>query len=235
MATLQRSIDQSHAPQRGKDAGLYVAIFQPGNVKADFAPQVLTMASAAAKGATSITLTSAPAKAINKGQCLCFADANDVEHLVIVAAKTTSATITVEPLGEAITTAEKAEYPAYVWDRTDVNLSESVSIETTETFNTGGFEDGVAGTTSASIEAGGLKNYYNAGAATLAKAKQLGAFVWARYEESIPSAAFTAGEVTESRAAVEKRDRANPAKGFGTDDYSLKLLGKNYVTNPVPV
>lgn len=223
---MTRSLDQKHAPVAGKKVQIFIARFETGQPFSDFAPQTLTVAAGgAAKGANSIPLTTPLTKPINKGQFLCFADTNDVEHLVEVTAKSTGSTIQCRALDEAIAAAEVAEYPAYLWDRTDASLEQSINYDVVETFNTGGNEDGTPGTKSGSLSVPGLKYHYNAAAQTLARAVTDSAFVIVRREEPVPSTAFTTGPVEVFRAGVESASKAAPASGSMTDDYTLKILG----------
>jgi hypothetical protein len=235
---LTRSLEQKHAPIQGKRVGVYIARFETGQPFSDFTPQTLTVAAGgAAKGATSVPLASALTKPVNKGQFLCFADINDIEHLVEVTAKaaTGATALTCRALDEAITAAETAEYPAYLWDRTEAGIDQSIAYDTVETFNTGGNEDGTPGTKSGSLSTPGLKYHYNAASQTLARAVSDSAFVIVRREEPVPSPAFTTGEVTVFRAGVESKASAAPASGALTDDYTLKILGAVQTTLPVPV
>ncbi|MEG3875791.1 hypothetical protein QT972_00205 [Microcoleus sp. herbarium7] len=103
-----------------------------------FAPIELVTGAAAAKAATSVTVTGMPTRGIEAGNVLLFVDADELTYLAEVTTNSTGGTLTVKALAEAIPSGAKASWPPELLDRTDAEISRPTDTTDTQTFNTGG-------------------------------------------------------------------------------------------------
>jgi hypothetical protein len=222
-----------HAPTRGKDIDLRVALLAPGSrVKpyGDTIEQVTVGAAAAAKGATSITVTALTANVVKmaKGQVLRFEDqTTGKEYLAYVNADAiaTNTTLTVVPLDEAIPAGAIAEFPAYCWDRTDSSTTKSYSFSGVTTYNTGDNEDGVNTGFTVDATLPGIDYHYNDGLKTALAAATLGQEFWFAKVKPAPNDAFVRGEVREGPAVVTGDNEGSPADAFQSRDIDVKWVG----------
>jgi hypothetical protein len=239
---FDRSLVQTgHQPTKGKEVQVFIARLAKGQAFETVVEQTLTVNANVAKGATSIALTTPLTGPIKKGQYLCFADANDVERLVLITADanptvaTPISTLTVKELDEAITANAKAEFPPYLWDRTGADLDESFANNKVTTFNTGGAEDGTPTTKTAKVSLPGLKWHYNAAYRTALKAAHDQAFVYVKRMEPAPNSNFTTGDVYEGRGLVTSHKSAAGTDANVTGDLDVEFMGAPKITDPVSV
>jgi hypothetical protein len=223
-----------HAPTRGKDVDLRVALLAPGDRIKPYGDSVekITVAngSAVAKGATSITTTALTANVIKiaKGQVLRFEDqATGKEYLAYVDedATATDTALTVKALDEEIPDSAVAEFPAYVWDRTDSSTTKSYNFSGTTTYNTGDNEDGVVTGYTADITLPGIDYHYNDGMKTVLEAARLGQECWVSKIKPAPTDAFERGEVREGPAVLTNDSEGSAADAFQTRDLDMKWVG----------
>jgi hypothetical protein len=195
---LTRNLVQiNHVPTLGKNVQVYVARLGKGVPLSAIVDQTLVVATGgAAKGATSLPITTALTGKIFKGQYLCFADENDIEHLALLTAdaNVNATSLAVKSLDEAIPAAAAAEFPAYLWDRTDASLDESYANSKSLTFNTGGAQNAVPTTIDRKISLPGEFWHYNAAFRTAAAVADAQEYVYVKRVEPAPNANFTSGD-----------------------------------------
>ncbi|MEM8602629.1 MAG: phage tail tube protein [Cyanobacteria bacterium P01_H01_bin.121] len=204
----------------------------PVNISAG---SVGSAAGSVAANATSITLAAPLLGAINAGQYLTFADADGIESVVRVAAKAEAdaTSLVIDAAPEAIAGGAIAEFPCYLWDRTDASISRSYSQSSVTTYNTGQDTDGVPTNSEKSISCAGLYHYTNAAARTALAAADAGKYVHCRVVDPIPNSNFKRGRVTEGRALVTSAGSAAPADGNISLDIDIQWRGP--VTEREPV
>lgn len=179
------------------------------------------------KGLTTLTLAEPLTGQINPGQFLCFADKDDIERLVEVTAKADvgATSLTVRALDEAIAGGSQAEFPPYLWDRTEASVNRSYTDQTAVTFNTGGSPDGTPDQIEKSFSLPGLAYHYNAAYQTALKAADDQKFVYIRAVYPAPNSAFKNGGITQGRALVSSANGASPASGFRSADLEINMRG----------
>lgn len=221
-----------HAPTRGKDIDLRVALLAPGLRVKPYGDTIeqITVGTAAAKGAVSIPVTALTANVVRmaKGQVLRFVDqTTGKEFLAYVDADAEAAdtTITVKALDEAIPVGAIAEFPAYVWDRTDSSTTKSFSFSGVTTYNTGDNEDGVNTGFTVDATLPGIDYHYNDGLKTALAAANLGQEFWFAKVKPAPNDAFVRGEVREGPAVVTGDNEGSPADAFQSRDIDVKWVG----------
>lgn len=222
----------SHPPTQGKAVEIYVAVL-PDGVRQKPAKTTL-VASAAAKGATSLSVTGITG-AIQKGQYLLFKDTTDTEFLVevtdIAAANATS--LTVRALTEAIPAGAIAEYPTYIWDRKNADIDRAYKFSGVSTFNTGGAQDGIIAGVEKKITLPGLYYPKNAGYRTIKWCAENQREFWLTRTMPAPSNAFLSGDTLEGPAVCTNIKEAAPDEGFISADIEIIWLGKCVETDPV--
>lgn len=224
-----------HAPTRGKDVDLRIALLAPGERVKPYGDgieeiTVSNASTAVAKGATSIPVTALTALVVKmaKGQVLRFENqTTGKEYLAYVDANADvgDTSITVKPLDEAIPDGAIAEFPAYVWDRTDSSTSKSYNFSGVTTYNTGDNEDGVTTGYTAEITLPGIDYHYNDGLKTALAAAASGQECWVAKVKPAPNDAFLRGEVREGPAVVTSDDEGSAADAFQSRDISMKWVG----------
>lgn len=231
-----RSRVANHRPKRGKDTDVYIARLPEGD-RTKPTDQILVVATGgAAKAATSVSLDSALTGPIEKGQYLCFYDSTGKETLARVSAtaNTGATSLTVDALDEAIAVGAEAEFPAYLWDRTDASIDRSYSLSAVTTFNTGDGRDGTITGNEKNFTLPGLHYHYNAAYKTALEAANEGAEVWAARVVAAPNSAFQSGDIVEGAAVVTAAPSASSQDGQVTADLTLAFLGVVTETAPSP-
>lgn len=235
---LTRSLEQpNHAPSLGKRVQIYIARLAKGVPISAIVHQTLTVAVAgAAKGATSVPLEVALTGPIFAGQYLCFADDDDVERLALVTADAAigATSLTVRALDQAIAADSVAEFPAYLWDRTDASLDETFANSKTATFNTGGAMDGVPTTIERKITLPGIFWHYNAAFRTAALAADAQAFVYVERLGEAPNSAFLEGDSIKGRGLVTSVKRSGQTNNPESNDLEIELMGAAIKSDPKP-
>jgi hypothetical protein len=186
-------------------------------------------AGAAEKGDTELDLWEPLEGPIYAGQYFGFADDNGIEMVAKLTqdALPGATSVTIAPLKKAIAGGARAEFPAYVWDRTGVNLSRTFNNSTTSTFNTGANRDGTPSGAEKDLEAPGVFNAKNAGYLTALAAANDEAFVRVKIVE-VPvdeSGDFDRWTLVESRALVSAANSESPEEGSQSADLSFALMG----------
>lgn len=224
-----------HAPARGKDIDLRIALLAPGDrIKpyGDGVEQITVTngGSGVAKGAISLPVSALTALVVKMaaGQVLRFVDqATGREYLAYVSdnAAAGDTALDVVALDEAIPDGAIAEFPAYVWDRTDSSVTKSYNFAGTTTYNTGDNEDGVITGYTADITLPGIDYHYNDGLKTALKAAAVGQECWISKIKPAPNDSFERGEVREGPAVVTSDSEGSAADAFQTRDLEMKWVG----------
>lgn len=224
-----------HAPTRGKDVDLRVALLSPGDRIKPYGDSIESITvsnsgSAVAKDATSITVAALTSnvKKIAPGQVLRFEDqTTGKEYLAYVSEEATegATSLTVTALDEAIPDGAIAEFPAYVWDRTDSSTTKSYNFSGVTTYNTGDNEDGVNTGYTVDATLPGIDYHYNDGLKTALAAASLGQEFWFAKVKPAPNDAFERGEVREGPAIVTNDNEGSPADAFQSRDIDVKWVG----------
>jgi hypothetical protein len=224
----------SHAPVEGKATEIYVAVLPKGK-RTKPIKSTLT-ATAAAKGATSITVAGLIG-IIQKGQYLMFVGTDGEEFLCQVNTTTeaNATSLTVVVLPEAIPTGAIAEFPTYIWDRKSADLDRSYNFSGVTTFNTGGSQDGIITGVEKKISLPGLYYFKNAGYKTIKWCAENDREFWMIREMPAPTDGYTAGDRIEGPAVCTGIKEGAPDDGFVNADMDITLLGKIVETDPVPV
>lgn len=224
----------THPPVEGKGVELYVAVLPKGKRKKPVASNLV--AGAAAKGATSVTITGLVG-AVEKGQYLLFSTADGDEFICQVA--TTSApaatALTVIALPEAIPAGATAQFPTYVWDRKGADLNRSYKFSGVTTFNTGGAQDGIVTGVEKTLSLPGLYYVKNAGYRTIKWCSENDREFWFVREMPAPSAEYISGDRIEGAAICTGIKEGAPDEGFVSADIEITMLGKCVELDPVPV
>jgi len=191
----------------------------------------------AAKGAETVDLFEPLIGQIFAGQYLCFADSDDIEKLLLVTTtgNVGDTTLTVSALDEAIPAAALAEFPTYLWDRTDASLDQTYANNKTVTFNTGGAQNAVPTTIDRKITLPGEFWHYNAAVRTAADAADAQEYVYVKRVEPAPNAAFIVGDAIEGRVLFTSAKRAGQANSPITSDLEADFSGPTKKTPPIPV
>ena len=224
-----------HAPTRGRDIEIRVAVLPPGERIKPYVDGVeeITVANggnAIAKGATSIPVTALTANVIKiaKGQVIRFVDqVTGKEYLAYVSEDATAgdASLSVDALDEAIPDTAVGEFPAYVWDRTDSSVSKSYSFSGVTTYNSGDNEDGTNTGSTSDMTLPGIDYHYNDGLKTVIEAAKLGQEFWVTRTKPAPNDAFERGELKEGAATIANDNEGAPADAFQSRDIDVKFVG----------
>jgi len=197
----------------------------------------VTSTAAPAKGATTIALVAPALSDIQTGNVLMFIDTTGGEYLARVSAVAVAGatSLTVSALDEAIPDGATAEFPIYIWNRTDTGISRKYNIAKAVDYNTGSASDGIADTADKSMAAPG--NYYNknAGYLTVRFAAELGYEVILERRFPPPSAKYSTGDTIWTAALCSDRSDQAPANGFVSADLSFEFLGEEHIIDPIPV
>ncbi|TAG98726.1 MAG: hypothetical protein EAZ18_00170 [Oscillatoriales cyanobacterium] len=192
-----------------------------------FAPVQLVLSSAAAKLATTMTVTGAPTGTIEKGNVLLFVDADELAYLAEVTADSTGGSLTVRALAEAIPSGAKAMWPPELLDRTDAEISRTVDTTDTQTFNTGGNKLITPTTGSKSLSLPGPYMLKNGGYWTAFFAAEAKTPLWFAVQHEAPDQDL--GAIKESpfigKGYVTDNTTSAAADGFRQGDISVDITG----------
>ena len=239
MPQLYRSRVANHAPTRGKETDVFIALLPIGERRAPTDQQLIVSTGGAAKGATSIPLTGALTGDIEEDQYLCFADANGKEYLALLSSKadgtdTPVSALPVVALGEAIPAGAVAEFPPYLWDRTAADVDRSYSLNSVTTFNTGDSRDGVITGNEKNITLPGLYFFYNAAYKTAKLAADSGRELWVTRLIRKPNDNYQSGDKTEGAAVVTAAPSPSSQDGQVGADLTLAFVGPNTESDAIP-
>ena len=231
------SLTRDHGPIRGSLVEIYVSALALGERTEPTADTVTVATSAPAKGATSITISALTTAKIVSGQWLSFTDPSDgKEYLAQLTADAvvTDTTLTVAALDESIPVGSQAEFPPYLWDRTDTTKNSSYNLASVTTFNSGGNRDGVLVSNETTLSLPGVFYRYNAAARTLVWAAQNQREVYIQRIFPGPNSAFTLGDVTKGAGTPTSVNSGSPVDGFISLDFEVALLGAVTEADPTP-
>lgn len=242
-----RTLKQDHEPVTGRKVQVFIAAIEPGQKEAPIgqdANGVLQTqefevdVAEAAKGATSIPLVAALAAGItvNVGQYLTFADPDDIEFRARIRTKATegATALEVDALDEAIPAGAKAEFPPYLWDRTNADLTQSYSFSATTTFNTGLSRDGTPESGTKDMNLPGLYYHYNAALATAQEAADNGNFIYAIRMQPVPNSNFQQGLTHMGRALVTQLNMPAGVSGNAEANLQVGFMGDPTKVEAVP-
>lgn len=197
---------------------------------------VTNSGTAIAKGATSIPLREALTGRVEPGQHVCFANNLGEERIakmsqVCLAGATA---LTVAPLTQEIMPGARGEFPSYIFDRTDANISNTYNNSSYQTYDTNGETDGAPTTTERTISIPGILNMKNAGALTLQYAAENKKFVWLTVIDppADGSGDFEPTVVIEGRALITSIPRPAPVSENMMGDFEAAFKGAAIVRTP---
>ena len=225
----------SHAPVQGKETELYVAVLPRGK---RIKPVKSTLvATAAIKGATSITVSGLTTGTIEKGQYLMFKGTDGSEFLCQIDATTApnATSITVVALPEAITVGAIAEFPVYIWDRKSADIDRAYKFSGVTTYNTGGAQDGIITQIDKKMPMPGLYYFKNAGYKTIKWCAENLREFWITRTMNAPTDAYLSGDNLEGPAVCTSLKETAPDEGFVNADMEVAFLGRIVETDPIPV
>lgn len=223
-------------PTQGYDTELFGAIIARGDDRPD--DQVLTVATGgAAKGATTITLSTALTTTIRKGQPLLFMDNNDVMRIAKVNADADPAdtTLTVLALAEAIAAGATAQFMCPILLATGAGIDRSTDIQSISTFTHKGARVKTPTSSDSTISVPMMYHHYNPGMHLFDYAYANKLPIWISRVLPAPGPAFSKGRVDEGvafiSAAPDEVTNDNPV----TLNYSLEFSGVVVAVDPLPV
>lgn len=192
-----------------------------------FAPVELVLTAAATEGGTTMTVTGAPATAIEKGNVLLFVDSDELAYLAEVTANSTGGALTVRALAETIPSGAKAIWPPELLDRTDAEISRTVDTTDTQTFNTGGNKLITTTTSSRSLSLPGPYMLKNAGYWTAFFSAEEKVALWFAIQHEAPDQDL--GTIKEApfiaKGYVTDNTTSAAADGFRMGDLSVDITG----------
>jgi|GEM_PF-5651980 len=192
-----------------------------------FAPATLTLTAAATEGGTTMTVTGAPATAIEKGNVLLFVDADELAYLAEVTANSTGGALTVRALAETIPSGATAMWPPELLDRTDAEISRTVDTTDTQTFNTGGNKLITTTTSSRSLSLPGPYMLKNGGYWTAFFSAEEKVALWFAIQHEAPDQDL--GTIKEApfiaKGYVTDNTTSAAADGFRMGDLSVDITG----------
>jgi hypothetical protein len=187
-----------HAPTRGQEAKLFLALLPQVNgetVRARPSQQTFTIATGGGATAT-LTLTTALTTTVVAGQFLRFTNTTTGGEFIVQVKTTASSGTAIEietaVPGGGIPDGAVCEFPLYIWDRTELSVEGSLNRSSVATYNTGGFEDGVVTGGSFTMSAPGIWYSKNAALLTCLWASTRGRELWA---QRVVGSQFTEGPV----------------------------------------
>lgn len=221
---------------KGKQTKCFAALLPVGE-RTEPSAVTLTSTAIAAKGATTITITSAPL-AVGKivpGQYLLFEDPDEKVYIARVAADyTTGTSLTVEELPEAIPSGSAAVFPVPFKLRTDSAVNFSQDLQDVNTYDHDLNGDASPGAATVEITLSGEYSPYDPGYATCVYATRNTLEVYFTRELATPGAGFTKGKVTKGAAIVTSREEPAPNDGNVSANVSARFVGNVVEADPVP-
>lgn len=186
------------------------------------------VATAATKGAISLTVTGSPTAAIEKGNCLLFVDADELSYLAEITADSSGGTLIVKALAEAIPAGAKAAWPPELLDRTDAEITRTTDTTDTQTFNTGGEKLITTTTGTKSVNLPGPYMAKNAGYWTAFLAAEAKVPLWFMIEHSPPDQDTSTIRETPfiGKGYITDHSTSAAADGYRQGDLSVDITGK---------
>ncbi|MEM6836260.1 MAG: phage tail tube protein [Cyanobacteria bacterium P01_C01_bin.120] len=210
-----------HAPTRGNTTDIFLGLLPLGVRTAPTQQQLTVGTGGTALDATSINVTETISALIPANSFLQFYNlTTGEEYLAQLTADVSSGSVlAVKALGEAIPEGAVASNPGYLWDRSDASVDRSYNRATTQTFNTGGDEDGVITGASRTMTLPGIFYAKNAGYLNALWAAENGREVYVQR--------VIGGRVDmEGPCVVTAAPSAAPVDGNVSADLTLAFQGK---------
>lgn len=224
---------QPLAITKGKNTKVFAALLASGD-RTEPTGVTFTTTAAAIKGATTLTITSAPTTC-KAGQYLLFEDANDKVYIAKVGADyTTGTSITVEALPEAIPSGAAAVFPAPFKLRTDAAITFTQNVNEVNTYDHSINGDASLGSATSEINISGEFSTYDPGYATCTYATRNSLEVYLIRELATPGSGFTKGKVTKGAAIVTSREEPAPNDGNVSANVTARFVGDVTENDAVP-
>ena len=218
---------------KGRLSKVYCALLDSGDREEPTAVSV-ALTAGAAKGATTLTVTSVTTK-IKAGQYLLFEDADDKVYLAQVTADyTTGTSVSVAALPEAIPNASVAAFPVPFKLRTEASISFSQDVSDIFTFDHSVNGDASPGAATSEISLEGEYSPYDPGYATVTYATRNTLECYIIRELQTPGSGFTKGKVTKGACIVTSREEGSPQDGNVSSSVSARFVGDVEEVDPVP-
>jgi hypothetical protein len=223
---------QPLAVTKGKKTKVYAALLGEGD-RSQPASVVFTLTADAAKGATTLSVTSVTTTA-RKGQYLLFEDADEKVYLAQLSADYASGTsVSVVALPEPIPSTSVAAFPVPFKLRTNADVSFKQNVTDVNTFDHTVNGDASPGAATSEIKTDGEYSAYDPGYQTCVYATRNTLEVYLIRELQVPSPAFSKGKVTRGAAIVTARDEASPNEGNVSGNVSARFVGDVFEDDPV--
>jgi len=212
---------------KGKKTKIFAALLKDGDREQPHECTV-TLGSAPAKGATTLTVTVSPAmpagRAMYKGQYLLFEDADDKVYIAKLNADyTTGGSMTITPLAEGIPTASVAAFPVPFKLRTTADVSGSTDITDVNTYDHSVSGDASPGASTYEISTDGEYSHFDPGYNTCVEANKSNTEVYILRELAPPSPAFIKGKVTRGSVLITGREEPAPNDGNVSASVSFRF------------
>lgn len=219
---------------RGKLTEVTIALCAQGIRTAP--PSTSLTASAATKGATSVTVTGVTAP-IQAGQALLFIDpTTDSQHLAIVSttAAASATSLTVLALGEAIPAGAIAQYPPRAMLRSSADLSTESDTAEVDSFDHVN-KDFIPLGNSSEFSLEGMYTHYDPARHTAAFAQRNGLEVhWTR-TFAPPNANYTKGEVQSGFGIVTSVEESSPNDEMVGNSVTIQVTSRLPDVLPTPI
>lgn len=217
---------------KGKNTRIYCALLKDGDREQPTAV-TFTLTAGAAKGATTLTVTSVTTKAY-AGQYLLFEDPDEKVYLAkLTADYTTGTSVSVEALAEAIPNTSAAAFPVPFKLRTSADVSGSTDVSDVNTYDHPISGDASPGASTYEIQTDGEYSYYDPGYNTCVVAQGSSTEVYLIRELAPPGTGFSKGKVTRGSVLITSRDEPAPNDANVSANVSFRFTSFNE-DDPVP-
>jgi hypothetical protein len=188
--------------------------------------QTVTLGAEIAAAATTATVT-ALTVAIPSGTYLVFETADKVQRMVKVTADAAigATALTIAANSRTVATASTAEFPGRIWDRSNVDIDQSASSETVNTFESGASGIRVAGSIERSVSIPGFwRPHDNGGYKMCEEAFAAGNALNFGVRYPAPAGA-TKGIEKRFKGIITSMPIANDAAGLIAGDIEIEVSG----------
>lgn len=222
-------------PTQGYDTELAVAVVQKGDIR----PTPLTLtATAAAKGATTVSVSGGISYPIRKGNALLFLTENDEVRLAKVNADSPTGTgsinLTVLGLEQAIPVGAVAKFPTPVELLQEAGIERTTEIQALTTFSHRGSQVKTPTTSNASMSLPMMYHHLNAGMHALEHAYAFKALIYFSRKLQSPGAAWSQGREDYGYGYVNSASDGVTTDGEVSRTFGLDISGKVTEVDPVP-
>lgn len=218
---------------KGKTTQIFAALLGEGD-RTEPLPVTFTLTAGAAKGATTLAVTSVTTTA-KAGQYLLFEDSDEKVYIAQLSADyTTGTSVSVEALPEAIPNGSVAAFPVPFKLRTDASISFSQDVSDVNTFDHSINGDASPGAATTEITLSGEFSFYDPGYNTVVYATRntLEVYIWRQL--AVPGSGFTTGKVTKGACIVTSREEPSPNDANVSANVSARFVGDVFEVDPVP-